>query len=137
MSNSVFTKIRLGEMPGEVLYSDDICFVILSISPNNPGHMLLIPIEEVADWQEIKPEVFSHMMGLAQKLGKITKKIYNPPKIGLSCVGFEVPHVHIHIFSLFQIGDIDHGKARSTTPEAMRIEADKIRAELKTEALIK
>jgi histidine triad (HIT) family protein len=133
--SSVFTKIRLGEMPGEVLYSDDICFVILSITPNNPGHMLLIPIEEVADWQEIKPEVFSHMMGLAQKLGKITKKIYNPPKIGLSCVGFEVSHVHIHIFSLYKIGDIDHGKARATTPEAMRVEADKIRAELQEEGL--
>ena len=118
MSNSVFTKIRLGEMPGEVLYSDDTCFVILSISPNNPGHMLLIPIEEVADWQEIKPEVFSHMMGLAQKLGKITKKIYNPPKIGLSCVGFEVPHVHIHIFSLFP-----YSKCNQMTPDiGMRTE---------------
>jgi histidine triad (HIT) family protein len=137
MSDSIYTKIRLGKIPGEILYSDDLCFVILTIMPNNPGHMLLIPVQEVADWQEIEPEVFSHMMGLAQKLGKITKKIYNPPKIGLSCVGFEVPHVHIHIFSLFEIGDIDHSKARSTTAEAMSVEADKIRAELKREGIVK
>jgi histidine triad (HIT) family protein len=137
MSDSIYTKIRSGKIPGEILYSDDLCFVILTIMPNNPGHMLLIPVEEVADWQEIEPEVFSHMMALAQKLGKITKKIYKPPKIGLSCVGFEVPHVHIHIFSLFEIGDIDHSKARSTTAEAMRVEADKIRAELKREGIVK
>lgn len=137
MSDSIYTKIRLGKIPGEILYSDDLCFVILTIMPNNPGHMLLIPVQEVADWQEIEPEVFNHMMRLAQKLGKVTKNIYNPPKIGLSCVGFEVPHVHIHIFSLFEIGDIDHSKARSTTAEAMRVEADKIRAELKREGIVK
>lgn len=137
MSSTIFTKIRLGEAPGEILYSDDVCFVILSITPNNPGHMLLIPVEEVADWQDLDPGVFQHMMELAQKLGKITKKIYNPPKIGLSSVGFEVPHVHIHIFSLYKIGDIDHGKARATTPENMKAEADKLRQELAKEGLIK
>lgn len=135
MSESVFTKIRKGEIPGELIYQDDLCFVILSITPNNPGHMLLIPVEEATDWQDLGPKVFAHMMNLAQKLGKVTKKIYNPPKIGLSSVGFEVPHVHIHIFSLFEIGDIDHGKARATTPEAMRAEADKLRAELRNEGL--
>ena len=137
MSSSIFTKIRLGEAPGEILYSDDDCFVILSITPNNPGHMLLIPVQEVSDWQDLDPNVFQHMMQLAQKLGKITKQIYHPPKIGLSCVGFEVPHVHIHIFSLFKIGDIDHGKARATTAEAMSLEANKIKQELKNEGLIK
>lgn len=133
---SVFTKIYRGEMPREMLYEDEFCFVILSITPVHPGHMLLIPINQVADWQEVKPEVFQHMMNLAQKLGKIVKNIYNPPKVGLLSVGFEVPHAHIHIVSLFEIGDIDHGKAKPTTAEAMGIEADKIRAGLRAEGLI-
>lgn len=137
MSDSVFTKIHKGGIPGELLYEDDKCFVILSITPHNPGHLLLIPVEETADWQAVDPKVFEHMMGLAQKLGKIIKRLYNAPKVALSCVGFEVPHTHIHIFSLFEIADIDHDKARATTPEALRVEADKIRAELKNEGLIK
>ena len=136
MSESIFTKIYKGDAPGEVVFRDDLCFVILTITPNNPGHMLLIPIEETPDWQDLEPDTFSHMMLLAQKLGKIVKKVYNPPKVALSSVGFEVPHVHIHIFSLFKIADIDHGNARSTTPEAMRIEADKIRAAIKQEGLV-
>ena len=105
MSESIFTKIYKGDAPGEVVFRDNLCFVILTIS-------------------------------LAQKLGKIIKKVYNPPKVALSSVGFGVPHVHIHIFSLFKIADIDHGNARSTTPEAMRIEADKIRAAIKQEGLV-
>ena len=136
MSESIFTQVRLKKAPGEIIYQDDICFVILTIMPNNPGHMLLIPNQEVADWQDIAPNDFSHMMALAQKLGKITKQVYNPPKVALSSVGFEVPHVHIHIFSLFKIADIDHGSAKQTTPEALRAEADKIRDAIKQEGLV-
>lgn len=135
MSESIFTQIRLKKAPGELIYQDEVCFAILTIMPNNPGHMLLIPNQEVADWQDIDPTDFSHMMSLAQKLGRLIKKVYNPPKVALSSVGFEVPHVHIHIFSLFRIADIDHGSAKQTTPEALKAEADKIRAALKEEGI--
>lgn len=135
MSESVFTKVRKGELPGELIYEDDKCFVILSISPHNPGHLLLVPIEEVADWQEIEPEVFGHIMHVAQKFGKIIKDIYNPPKVGLSCVGFEVPHAHIHIFSLFEIADIDHTKAKITDTESLKVEATKIRNAIKSKGV--
>lgn len=136
MSESVFTKVRKGEMDGVLLYEDDKCFVILSIAPHNPGHMLLMPIEEVADWQEINPAVFTHMMQLAQKLGKVIKAVYGPPKVALSCVGFEVPHAHIHIFSLFEIADIDHTKAKLSEVELIKQEAPSIVAAIKKEGII-
>lgn len=136
MSETVFTMIRKKELPGELLYEDEKCFVILSISPHNPGHMLLMPIAEIADWQEIDPEVFAHIMHLAQKLGKIVSSIYSPPKVGLSCVGFEVPHAHIHIFSLFEIADIDHTKAKLVDTPSLAKEAEKIRNALKKEGII-
>ena len=131
MSETIFTKIRKGEIPGEVIYRDDKCFAFLTIEPHNPGHVLLVPIEEIADWQDLDPEVFAHMMKKAQIIAKVIKSLYNPPKVGLAAVGFEVPHVHVHIFSLFNISDINHDKAKKTDTDSLKLEADKIRAGLK------
>jgi len=127
MTDSVFSKIRKGEIPGELLYEDDKCFVILTIGPHNPGHMLVVPIVEIADWQDLPDDVFGRMMKVAQYFGKATKAIYDCPKVGLASVGFEVPHVHIHIFSLFEIADIDHTKAKHVQPEELKPEAEKFR----------
>lgn len=131
MSETVFTKIRKGEIPGEIIFQDDKCFAFLTIEPHNPGHVLLVPVEEIADWQDLDPEVFAHIMKKAQIIAKVIKNVYNPPKVALAAVGFEVSHVHIHIFSLFNISDINHDKAKKTDPASLKLEADKIRAGLK------
>lgn len=131
MSETVFTKIRSGEITGEVIYQDDKCFAFLTIEPHNPGHILLVPVEVVADWQELNPDIFAHMAKKAQILGRAISQIYNPPKVGLAIVGFEVPHVHIHILSLFNISDINHDRAKKAAPQDLRVEADKIRKHLK------
>ena len=127
---SVFTMIYNKEIPGEFVYDDKDVFAILSIEPHNPGHILVIPHMEIANWEDVPEPLWLHTMKVAQDLAKIVKKLYSPPKIALSIVGFDVPHVHVHVFSIFQISDIDHTKAKKTTLEDLRIEADKIRIEL-------
>lgn len=127
---SVFTMIYNKEIPGEIVYDDKDVFAILSIEPHNPGHILVIPHMEIANWEDVPEPLWLHTMKVAQDLAKIVKKLYSPPKIALSIVGFDVPHVHVHVFSIFQISDIDHTKAKKTTLEDLRIEADKIRIEL-------
>ena len=127
---SVFTMIYNKEIPGEIVYEDKDVFAILSIEPHNPGHILVIPHMEIANWEDVPEPLWLHTMKVAQDLAKIVKKLYSPPKIALSIVGFDVPHVHVHVFSIFQISDIDHTKAKKTTLEDLRIEADKIRIEL-------
>lgn len=125
MSESVFTKIRMGDIPGIVLHEDHDCFVILTNMPHNPGHLLVIPTQEVADWYDLDSEAYDHVMRVAKYFGKATKEIYNCPKVSLVSVGFDVPHVHIHVFSLFEISDIDHGNAKPATMEQRKAEADK------------
>ena len=124
---SIFTQIRMGEIPGHVMYEDHDCFVILTNMPHNPGHLLVIPNEEVADWQDLPKETYEKAMNIARFFGKATKAIYDCPKVGLSAVGFEVKHVHIHVFSLFEISDIDHGNAKPATMEERESEAVKFR----------
>lgn len=125
MSGSVFTKIRMGDIPGHVLHEDHDCFVILSNMPHKPGHLLVIPTQEVTDWYDLEPGLYDHLMHVAKYFGKATKQIYNCPKVSLVSVGFDVPHVHIHVFSLFEISDIDHGNAKPASMEEREIEAKK------------
>jgi histidine triad (HIT) family protein len=131
MPDSVFSKIRKAEIPGELLYEDDKCFVILTIGPHNPGHMLVVPIDEIADWEQLPTEIFTRMMKVAQFFGRATKEIYKCPKVALVSVGFEVQHVHIHVFSLFETADIDHTKNKQASSEELALEADKIREYIK------
>ncbi len=131
MSQSIFTKIRLQELPGRVLFEDDKCFVMLTNMPHNPGHLLIIPIVEVADWQEFGSADFTHLMTVAQFFGRATKIIYNPPKVSLMAVGFDVPHIHIHIFSLFAIADVDHTNAKPASLAQRVVEAEKFEGYIK------
>ncbi len=124
---SIFTQIRNGSLPGCIIHEDRDCFVILTNMPHNPGHLLIIPSEEVADWYDLKPETYSHLMGAAKYFGKATKEIYGCPKVSLLSVGFDIPHVHIHVFSLFGIADIDHGNAKPSSMQERELEAEKFK----------
>ena len=124
---SIFTQIRMGEIPGHVLYEGHDCFVILTNMPHNPGHLLVMPTEEIADWQELPRETYERVMNIARFFGRATKAIYGCPKVGLSAVGFEVEHVHIHVLSLFEISDIDHGNAKPSSMEDRAKEAEKFK----------
>ncbi len=130
MSETIFTKILNGDIPGEIVYKGKECFAILTIAPHNPGHVLIVSKAQIADWQDLPIETWQEMMHLAQQVGKVIKKLYNPPKVGLSAVGFEVPHVHIHVLSLFDIADLDHDKARQAKMQDLSREATKIRSKL-------
>lgn len=125
MSESVFTKIRKGDIPGVVLHEDHDCFVILTNMPHNPGHLLVVPINEVADWYDLDDTSYVRLMKVAKYFGCATKYIYNCPKVSLVSAGFEVPHVHIHVFSLFGASDIDHESARPATIKDCEKEANK------------
>ncbi len=131
MSETVFTKILNGDIPGEIVYRGRECFAMLTIAPHNPGHVLIVSKGPIADWQDLPGETWQEMMLLAQEVGKVIKTLYNPPKVGLSAVGFEVPHVHIHVLSLFDIADLDHNKAHRVNIQDLSKEATKIRSKLK------
>lgn len=128
MQDSVFTKMYKGEISREIIYQDDVCFVIPTIAPHTEGHIMVIPIDQVADWQDLDSDTYLHCMDVTQKMGKILKKMYDCPKVGVEIVGFEVPHVHIHVIPFYSIDDMDHTSAKQVEFAALKPVADKIRA---------
>jgi histidine triad (HIT) family protein len=130
MTDSVFTKMYKGEIPREIIYKDDVCFVIPTIAPHTEGHIMVIPIEQVANWEDLDVKTYQHCMDVVQKMGKVLKKLYACPKVGVEIVGFEVPHVHIHIIPFYKIADMDHTSAKTVDFAELKPVADKIRTAL-------
>lgn len=128
---TIFTEIYNKNIPGEIVYDDKEVFAIMSIEPHNSGHVLVIPHEEIANWEDMSESLWAHTTRVAQDIAKVLKKLYGAPKIALSLVGFEIPHVHVHVFPIYKITDTDISSANKTTLDNLKPEADKIRSALK------
>ena len=110
---SVFTRILEGDLPGHVVWKDDICFAILSIHPLRKGHTLLIPREEFDHWLDMPAEVSGHLFAAAPVLGRALFKAFEPVKVGLMIAGLEVPHAHVHLVPIDDLRDLDFGNAQA------------------------
>lgn len=137
MADSVFTKMLKGEIPREIIYQDDVCFVIPTIAPHTPGHCLVITNQQVENWEDLDKKTYQHTMAVVQGIGKAIKAVYKCPKVGIATVGFEVPHVHIHVIPLYELKDADHSQAKPTDLEHVQPEARKIRSEIEKQGDLK
>ena len=79
---SVFTKIINGELPGRFVYSDDDIVAFLTIEPMTQGHTLVVPRAEVDKWQDVEPELFDKVMGVAQRIGKAVCAAFGADRAG-------------------------------------------------------
>jgi diadenosine tetraphosphate (Ap4A) HIT family hydrolase len=102
---SVFTQIMQKEIPGHFVYEDDICVVIMTIQPVNPGHLLVIPREEVDYWDDLDTTVAEHLMKVAKQAAKAIKRVTGSDRVGFMIAGFEVPHTHIHLIPANSMSD--------------------------------
>lgn len=129
---SIFTRIINGDIPGRFLWRDEVAVAILDVRPIAPGHALVLPIEEVDHWTDLDAGVAAHLMTVAHAVGSAQRAVFNPPRIGLMVVGFEVHHVHLHVFPAqgahsFDFGLADHNPDQRALDDA----AAKLRASLR------
>ena len=96
--DSIFTKIINHEIPGEIIYEDDQCAVLLTIEPINPGHSLVVPKKQVDSLWDTDDELYQHLLALTKIIAKKIEKVYDYQRIGMLVEGFGVPHAHIHVF---------------------------------------
>lgn len=123
---SIFTQIMQGKLPGHFVWEDDIAVAIMTIQPLKPGHILVIPREEIDHWDDLSPEQISHLMQVSQTLARALKKVFNPERVGMVIAGLEVPHTHIHLFPVNQLSDFDFSKARMAESSELADLAEKI-----------
>ena len=129
---SIFTQIINGDMPGHFVWKDDVCVAFLTIAPLKPGHTLVVPREEVDHWTDLKPEVMKHLTGVAHAVGRALDRVYQPEKVGLTILGLEVRHVHLHVSCIWKPTDLDFGNAdANASPESITEAAEKLRGALR------
>jgi histidine triad (HIT) family protein len=127
---TLFSRIIAGEVPGQFVWTDDVCVAFLSINPLSEGHTLVVPRLEVDDWLSASDELRQHLFGVAASVGGAIRAAFGAPRVGLIIAGFEVPHLHIHVFGASGLGDFDFRQAGAASQEVLAPLAARLRAEL-------
>lgn len=128
---SVFTKIINRDLPGRFVYEDDEVVAFLTIEPMTPGHTLVVPREELDNWQDVDPAAFNRVMAVAQRIGKAVCKAFDTERSGLIIAGLEVPHLHVHVFPARDLADFGFANVdRNPSPASLDEAQAKIKAVL-------
>ncbi|MBF6099631.1 HIT family protein [Nocardia cyriacigeorgica] len=129
---SVFSAIIAGQLPGRFVWEDDEFVGFLTIAPVTQGHTLVVPRAEIDQWQDVEPETFARLNGVAQKVGQAVRAAFDAPRAGLLIAGLEVPHLHVHVFPAFTMGNFDiSGADPNPSPESLDEAQAKIKQALR------
>lgn len=123
---SIFTKIIKGEIPSYKIAEDENYYAFLDINPLAKGHTLVIPKKETDYIFNIEEEEYKGLFAFAKKVGIAVEKIIPCKRIGITVIGLEVPHAHIHIIPINSIYDMDfkQPKLKFSNEEFIKIATD-------------
>ena len=109
---STFTKIINGDIPCHKIAEDDKYFAFLDINPVKEGHTLVIPKQEVDYIYDLDDETLAGLNVFAKKVAKAVKSAYPCNRIGVTVIGLEVPHAHIHLIPIEKLNDMSFEKPK-------------------------
>ena len=109
---TIFTKIIKGEIPCYKIAENDSFFAFLDISPLANGHTLVVPKIQNDYIFDLDDDLLAEMMVFSKKIAKAIEKNVSCMRIGVAVIGLEVPHTHIHLVPINQVGDLDFKKPR-------------------------
>ena len=125
---SIFTKIINGELPCYKIVEDDLFIAFLDIDPNVKGHTLCVPKKEVDKLLDLDEETYIELMQFARKVGLAIEKTLICNRVGMSVIGLEVPHVHVHLIPLNEMKDMSFKHKIAMDNEAFIALAKKIKS---------
>jgi histidine triad (HIT) family protein len=126
---TIFTRIVNGEIPCYKVAEDDRFLAFLDINPLQEGHTLVIPKTEVNYIFDVDDELHAGLWNFAKRIGKAIEQVVPCKRIGITVIGLEVPHAHIHLIPLKSLYDMDFRKQKlSFTPEEFSSIAQRISA---------
>lgn len=109
---SIFTKIINGEIPSYKIAEDEFCYAFLDINPVQKGHTLIVPKLEVNRLFDLDDQSYAHLMLFAKKISKGIKASFNCDRVGMTVIGLEVPHAHLHLIPINNLQDMSFLKPK-------------------------
>lgn len=126
---SIFTRIINREIPGYIVAEDDHYIAFLDINPLMLGHTLVVPKKEVDYIFDLDDTTLSGLTLFAKKVARAIEKAVPCNRIGVSVMGLEVPHTHIHLIPMNTMSDINFSRPKLTpTKDQLKEVAEKIKA---------
>jgi histidine triad (HIT) family protein len=124
---TLFTRIVNNEIPCYKIAEDENYMAFLDINPLQEGHTLVIPKKEINYIFDVDDDLHAGLWNFAKKIGKAIERVVPCQRIGITVIGLEVPHTHIHLIPLKSMYDMDFRKPKlSFTTEEFKEIAAKI-----------
>lgn len=112
--SSIFSRIIAGEIPCHKVAENEKFLAFLDIMPLKVGHVLVIPKVEIDYIFDMDDVLLSEMMIFSKNVAAKMKKVLPCKKIGVTVIGLEVPHAHIHLIPINSVADMDFSKPKLT-----------------------
>jgi len=127
---SIFTKIINGDIPCYKISETDDFLAFLDINPNAKGHTLCVPKKEVDKIFDLDESDYDGLMNFSRKVAIAIEKTIDCKRVGMSVIGLEVPHVHVHLIPLNSMEDARFTSKESLTKEDFEAIAKAIKSNL-------
>ena len=124
--SSIFTKIINKEIPCYKVAETDQFLAFLDVNPNAKGHTLCVPKQEVNKLFDLEPSVYLDLMDFSRTIAIALEKAIDCKRVGMTVIGLEVPHVHVHLIPLNSMEDAQFVKKQVLVAEDFIHIANKI-----------
>ncbi len=128
---TIFSKIIAGDIPSYKIAEDDKFFAFLDIFPLREGHVLVVPKTETDKLFDLPDQYLSGILLFAKPIAQAIEKAFDCDRCGISVVGLEVPHAHIHLIPINSANDLNFTQAKpKASDESLKKVQEKILAYL-------
>ncbi len=129
---TLFSRIIAGEIPGRFVWKDDHLVAFLTIGPLTDGHTLVVPRQEIDRWTDAPAPLLAGLTAVAQTIGQAQVQAFGAERAGLVIAGFEVEHLHVHVFPAYSMADFNFSRVdNAPDPAVLDVNAQKLRAALR------
>jgi histidine triad (HIT) family protein len=124
---TIFSRIIAGDIPCYKIAENEKFFAFLDIFPLREGHVLVVPKTEVDNLFDLPPEYLQEMLLFAKPIAKAIEAAFDCNRCGISVIGLEVPHAHMHLIPIQSANDINFTQAKpKASDESLRAVQEKI-----------
>lgn len=126
--SSIFSRIIARELPAYIVAEDTNHIAFLDINPNAVGHTLCVPKKESDKLFDLDEEAYLALMQFSRRVSSALKQVVPCKRVGLTVIGLEVPHVHVHLIPLNDMADATFQKKISLSKQEFQTLTEKISA---------
>ena len=129
---TIFSKIISGEIPSYKIAENEKFIAFLDIQPLVSGHVLVVPKTEVDKLFDVPDDYLAAMLVFAKPIAKAIEKTFDCNRCGISVIGLEVPHAHMHLVPINSANDLNFTRPKlNATPDELKGVQEKIKANIK------